>query len=69
MTLEKTHELIAMHSSLGSGYNRNAARMVVGEVMLDHGQQVVIDDLIREYGLDAQWEIKPGTKFESAFKS
>ena len=68
MTLEKTHELIAMHSSLGSGYNRNAARMVLGEVMRDHGQRVV-DDLIREYGLEAQWEIKPGTKFESAFKS
>ena len=68
MTLEKAHELIAMHSGLGSGYNRNAARMVLGEVMRDHGQQVV-DDLIREYGLEAQWEIKPGTKFESAFKS
>jgi hypothetical protein len=68
MTLEKAHELVAMHSSLGSGYNRNACRMVLGEVMRDHGQQVV-DNLIREYGLEAQWEIKPGTKFESAFKS
>ncbi len=68
MTLEKAHELIAMHSGLGSGYNRNAARMVLGEVMRDHGQQVV-DQLIIEYGLEAQWEIKPGTKFESAFKS
>ena len=68
MTLEKAHELIAMHSGLGSGYNRNAARMVLGEVMRDFGQQVV-DDLIREYGLEKQWEIKPGTKFESAFKS
>ena len=68
MTLEKTHELIAMHSGLGSDYNSNAARMVPGEVMRDHGQQVV-DDLIREYRLEAQWEIKPGTKFESAFKS
>ena len=56
MTLEKTHELIAMHSSLVSGYNRNAARMVLGEVM-------------REYEFEAQWDIKPGAKFESAFKS
>jgi hypothetical protein len=68
MTLEKARELIAMHASLGSGYNRNAARMVLGEVMRDHGQQAV-DALIRDYGLEKQWEIKPGTKFESAFKS
>jgi hypothetical protein len=68
MTLEKAHELIAMHSSLGSGYNRNAAKMVLGEVMRDHGQAAV-DSLIREYNLEAQWAIKPGTKFESAFKS
>jgi hypothetical protein len=68
MTLEKAHELIAMHASLGSGYNRNAARMVLGEVMRDFGQETV-DTLIREYGLEEQWEIKPGTKFASAFKS
>lgn len=68
MTLEKAHELVAMHSGLGSGYNRNACRMVLGEVMRDHGQDIV-DSLIREYNLEKQWEIKPGTKFTSAFKS
>ena len=68
MTLEKAHELIAMHSSLGSGYNRNACRMVLGEVMRDF-DQATVDSLIREYGLEEQWEIRPGTKFESAFKS
>ena len=68
MTLEKAHELIAMHASLGSGYNRNACRMVLGEVMRDFGQDTV-DLMIRQYGLEQQWEIKPGTKFESAFKS
>ncbi len=68
MTLEKAHELIAMHAGLGSGYNRNAARMVLGEVMRDFGQETV-DALIREYELEQQWEIKPGTVFESAFKS
>jgi hypothetical protein len=31
MTLEKARELIAMHVDPGSGYNRNAARMVPGE--------------------------------------
>ncbi len=68
MTLDKARELISMHSGLGSGYNRNAARMVLGEVMRDHGQQAV-DSLIREFDLEKQWEIKPGTKFTSAFKS
>ncbi|UCB54248.1 MAG: hypothetical protein JSW45_09855 [Thiotrichales bacterium] len=67
MTLEKANELIAMHVELGSGYNRNAARMVLGEVMRDHGQAAV-DQLIREYGLDQKWGIQPGTHFESAFK-
>jgi len=67
MTLDKARELIAMHVELGSGYNRNAARMVLGEVMRGFGQQAV-DQLIRDYGLEQKWEIKPGTHFESAFK-
>ena len=67
MTLEKAHELIAMHVGLGSGYNRNAARMVLGEVMRDHGQAAV-DQLIRDHGLEQKWGIKPGTHFESPFK-
>ncbi len=68
MTLEKARELIAMHAGLGSGYNRNAARMVLGEVMRDYGQQAV-DQLIIEFDLEQQWKIKPGTVFTSAFKS
>ncbi len=63
MTLEKAHELVAMHPGSVSGYNRNAWRMV-----RDHGQEAV-DSLIREYDLENQWEIKPGTIFTSAFKS
>ena len=68
MTLDKARELISMHSGLGSGYNRNATRMVLGEVMRDHGQ-LAVDALIQEFDLEKQWEIKPGTVFESAFKS
>ena len=66
MTLEKARELIAMHVDLGSGYNRNAARMVLGEVMRDFGQEAV-DQLIVEFKLEEKWEIRPGTRFESAF--
>jgi hypothetical protein len=67
MTLDKARELIAMHVQLGSGYNRNTARMVLGEVMLDHGQNAV-DRLIRDSGLEQKWGIKPGTHLVSAFK-
>jgi hypothetical protein len=59
MTLDKARELIAMHVELGSGYNRNAARMVLGEVMRDYRQDTV-DQLIRDYGLEQKWQIKPG---------
>ena len=51
MTLGTAHEPIVMHVELGSGYNRNAARMVLGEVMRDHGQAAV-DQLIRVHGLE-----------------
>lgn len=68
MTLDKARELISMHAGFGSGYNRHAAQMVLGEVMRDHGQ-LAVDALIREFNLESQWQIKPGTVFESAFKS
>ena len=67
MTLDKARELLKTHVSLGSGYNRNAAKMVLGEVYRDHGQQEV-DKLIGEFKLDEIWEFKAGTKFESAYK-
>jgi hypothetical protein len=67
MTLDKVGELIAMHVKLGSGYNRTGARMVLGEVMRDH-DQVAFDQLMRDYGMEQKWPIKPGTHFESAFK-
>lgn len=67
MTLEKARELIEMHVQLGSGYNRNAVKLVLGEVMRDFGQDTV-DELIRGYGLEQKWDIRPGTVFTSAFK-
>jgi hypothetical protein len=46
MTLEKANELIAMHVSFGSGYNRHAARIILGEVMRDF-DQATVDALIK----------------------
>jgi hypothetical protein len=67
MTLDKAREMLGTHVSLGSGYNRNAARLVLGEVQRDHGQQAV-DRLIREFNMEELWGIKPGTVFESQYK-
>ena len=64
MTLEKVHEPIAMHPDLGSGNNRKVTRVVLGEVRRDDRQQTV-DKLNRANELEAQSEIKNGTKFES----
>ena len=67
MTLEKAHELIAMHVSFGSGYNRNATRIILGEIMRDFGQTAV-DQLIRDYDLEEKWELKEGAHFDTPFK-
>jgi len=62
MTLEKARELLQTHITMGSGYNRQAARLVMAEVMREHGQGAV-DQLIRALGLDSKFDFKPGMKF------
>ncbi len=48
---------------MGSGYNRNAARLILAEVRREHGQAAV-DLLIRELNLDETFGLKPGTVFK-----
>ena len=67
MTLDKARELLQTHVSLGSGYNRNAVKLILGEVSRDYGQEAV-DSLIREFKLNEVWDFKPGMKFESMYK-
>jgi len=67
MTLDKARELIETHVMLASGYNRNATKMVLGELNRDEGQKAV-DQLIREFNLDELWGFKTGTHFESVYK-
>ena len=62
MTLEKARELLQTHITMGSGYNRQAARLVMAEVMREHGQGAV-DRLIRDLDLDNKFDFKPGMKF------
>ena len=62
MTLEKARELLQTHITMGSGYNRQAARLVMAEVMHEHGQSAV-DQLIRDLQLDEIFDFRPGMRF------
>ena len=59
MTLEKARELLQVQISLGSGYNRNSAKLILAEVQREHGQAAV-DRLIRELDLENAFGFKPG---------
>ena len=62
MTLDRAREIIAQQIGFGSGYNRNAVRLLLGEIHREHGQAAV-DALIRELGLEQAFGLKPGTDF------
>ena len=62
MTLERARELLAVQADMGGGYNRNSARLILGEVARLHGQDTV-DRLIREFDLEQRFGFRPGTQF------
>ena len=64
MTLEKARELISTQASMGGGYNRNGARLILAEVLREHGQDAV-DQLIREFNLENLFGFKPGMAFKA----
>ena len=47
---------------MGGGYNRNAARLILAEVLREHGQSAV-DGFIREFELEQLFGFKAGTRF------
>ena len=61
MTIDKARELLAIQAGLASGYNRNSAKLILAEVMKEHGQSAV-DQLIRELKLDSIFDFVPGEK-------
>ncbi len=63
MTLNKAKNLLNIQVDFGSGYNRNAARLILAEVQRTHGQQAV-DQLIHELDLQRIFDLKPGTVFK-----
>jgi len=62
MTRDRAREIITQQLQFGGGYNRNAVRLLLGEVQPGHGQMAV-GALIRELGLEQAFGLKPGTDF------
>ncbi|MET0071818.1 MAG: hypothetical protein ABW096_17400 [Candidatus Thiodiazotropha sp.] len=62
MTIDKAREIIEQQISFGSGYNRNAVRLLLGEIQRQHGPQAV-DRLIEELNLEEVFGLRPGTDF------
>jgi ABC-type branched-subunit amino acid transport system substrate-binding protein len=52
MTLEKARELLQVQVNFGGGYQRNGARLILEDVVREHGQAAA-DQLIRKMGLEA----------------
>ena len=61
MTIDKARELLATQVSMGGGYNRNGAKLILAEIDKFHGQTAV-DKLIVELGLEVTFGFKPGEK-------
>lgn len=64
MTLDRARELIRVQLGFGSGYNRNAVRVILAEISREHGQMAV-DTLIRELDLESRFDLAPGTDFSN----
>lgn len=62
MTLEKARELLVVQANLGGGYNRNSAKLILAEVVREHGQAAA-DRLITELDLERIFGFRPGTPF------
>ncbi|MES9846630.1 MAG: hypothetical protein ABW162_16200 [Candidatus Sedimenticola sp. PURPLELP] len=62
MKLDRARELIEVQLGFSSGYNRNAVRMILGDVQREHGQSAV-DLLINQYALDQRFGLQTGTDF------
>lgn len=60
MTLAKARQLLETQASFGGGYNRQGARLILGEVVREHGQEAA-DRLIRECRLEEIFGIAAGT--------
>lgn len=58
MTLDKARQLLQVQVDFGGGYNRNSARLILAEVVREHGQ-VNANQLIKEMQLDKIFGFEP----------
>ncbi|MFN7085005.1 MAG: hypothetical protein ACK4N4_00080 [Burkholderiales bacterium] len=63
MTLERAKQLLQVQAGFGGFYNANSSKLILSEVMREHGQQAV-DELIVELELDRIFGFRTGTRFE-----
>jgi hypothetical protein len=63
MTLDRARQLLRVQAGFGGPYNANSSKLILSEVMREHGQQAV-DDVIGELELERIFGFKPGTRFE-----
>ncbi len=59
MTLDKARQLLSTQVEFGGGYNRNGARLILADVIREHGQAAA-DALVREFQLDRVFGFRPG---------
>ena len=64
MNIDRAGELLQVQTSLGSGYNRNSARLIMAEIQREHGQAAV-NRLIRDLDLEKTFGLTPGTEFKA----
>jgi hypothetical protein len=63
MTLERARELLKVQAEFGGFYNANSSKLILSEVMREHGQEAV-DRLILELELERVFGFRPGTLFQ-----
>lgn len=63
MTLDKARDLLQTQADFGGFYNRHGAKLILAEVMREHGQ-VSVDQLIVELNLGEIFQFQPGDVIE-----
>jgi len=63
MTLDRAKQLLQVQAGFGGPYNANSAKLILSEVMREHGQDAV-DGLIGELELERIFGFTPGTRFK-----
>jgi hypothetical protein len=62
MTRQRARQLLQVQAEFGGYYNANAAKLILSEVMREHGQ-LTVDALIDELELERIFGFRAGTVF------